>query len=81
MAITLSISRRQVCACDLAEERFMDTKSRFEDALTVVDPVTYRSALGCFASGVTILTTNAAEEPVGTTVSAFSALSLVPPFR
>ena len=57
----------------------MDTKARFDDALTIVDPMTYRGALGSFATGVTILTTNIGDEPVGTTVSAFSALSLVPP--
>ncbi|MGV8996277.1 MAG: flavin reductase family protein [Parvibaculaceae bacterium] len=57
----------------------MEPKSKFDDTLTIVDPATYRNALGSFASGVTVLTTNAGDAPVGTTVSAFTALSLVPP--
>lgn len=57
----------------------METRSKFDDALTVVDPATYRNALGSFASGVTVLTTKVGDVPVGTTVSAFTALSLVPP--
>lgn len=44
-----------------------------------VDPVTYRSALGNFVTGVTVVTTALGGVPVGTTVSAFSALSLSPP--
>lgn len=57
----------------------MEPKSKFDEALTIVDPATYRSVLGNFASGVTVLTTKAGDVPVGTTVSAFTALSLVPP--
>lgn len=44
-----------------------------------VDPATYRKALGSFVTGVTVVTTLVGEAPVGTTVSAFSALSLSPP--
>jgi 3-hydroxy-9,10-secoandrosta-1,3,5(10)-triene-9,17-dione monooxygenase reductase component len=44
-----------------------------------VDPATYRKALGSFVTGVTIVTTLAGNAPAGTTVSAFSALSLSPP--
>lgn len=57
----------------------METKSNFDEALSIVDPTTYRNALGSFASGVTVLTTKVGEAPIGTTVSAFIALSLVPP--
>ncbi|MDP1627603.1 flavin reductase family protein [Parvibaculum sp.] len=46
---------------------------------SVVDQAEYRNALGSFATGVTVVTTKAAGAPVGTTVSAFSALSLTPP--
>ena len=45
-----------------------------------IDPDTFRSVLGRFASGVTIITTrdeNGLDH--GMTVSAFSALSLTPP--
>jgi flavin reductase (DIM6/NTAB) family NADH-FMN oxidoreductase RutF len=46
-----------------------------------VDSRSFRKALGCFASGVTVVTTLTPEghEPVGVTVSAFSSLSLEPP--
>tara|TARA_R110000824_G_scaffold155226_6_gene327816 strand:- start:111219 stop:111740 length:522 start_codon:yes stop_codon:yes gene_type:complete len=57
----------------------MDHSASFDHSIPVVDPEKYRSALGSFATGVTVLTTIANEKPVGTTVSAFSALSLVPP--
>jgi flavin reductase (DIM6/NTAB) family NADH-FMN oxidoreductase RutF len=45
-----------------------------------IDPDTFRSVLGRFASGVTIITTrDEAGRDHGMTVSAFSALSLTPP--
>lgn len=46
-----------------------------------VDPRSFRKTLGCFASGVTVVTTltPGTREPVGVTVSAFSSLSLDPP--
>lgn len=45
-----------------------------------VDPRTFRKALGCFPTGVTVVTTlTEAGQPVGVTVSAFSSLSLEPP--
>jgi len=45
-----------------------------------VDPDTFRSVLGRFASGVTIVTAvDTTGRDVGLTVSAFSSLSLMPP--
>jgi flavin reductase (DIM6/NTAB) family NADH-FMN oxidoreductase RutF len=46
-----------------------------------VDPRSFRKTLGCFATGVTVVTAlNPADrKPVGVTVSAFSSLSLDPP--
>ncbi|CAA7622303.1 flavin reductase family protein [Magnetospirillum sp. SS-4] len=46
-----------------------------------LDSRSFRKALGCFASGVTVVTAvnPATGEPVGVTVSAFSSLSLEPP--
>lgn len=46
-----------------------------------VDERAFRKALGCFASGVTVVTTidPADGAPQGVTVSAFSSLSLSPP--
>ena len=45
-----------------------------------VDKNAFRTALGRFASGVTVVTTcDATRRPMGLTVSAFSSLSLEPP--
>lgn len=46
-----------------------------------VDQRSFRKALGCFATGVTVVTTlhPETEAPAGVTVSAFSSLSLDPP--
>ena len=45
-----------------------------------VDPTAFRKALGCFATGVTIITTlDAAGRPVGITANSFTSLSLDPP--
>lgn len=46
-----------------------------------IDQRTFRKVLGCFASGVTVVTTVNPENgaKVGVTVSAFSSLSLEPP--
>ena len=44
------------------------------------DPRTLRDALGCFATGVTVVTCfDAAGTPVGLTANSFTALSLDPP--
>lgn len=46
-----------------------------------LDPDSFRSVLGRFASGITVVTTvDAAGRDVGMTVSAFASVSLVPPF-
>ncbi len=45
-----------------------------------LDPMVWRNTMGSFASGVVIVTTTDEEDrPVGTTVSAFSSVSLDPP--
>lgn len=46
-----------------------------------IDQRSFRKALGCFASGVTVVTTlnPQTKAPAGVTVSAFSSLSLDPP--
>ena len=43
-----------------------------------LEPAQLRLALGSFAAGVTVVTTRLGDQLVGTTVSAFSALSLEP---
>jgi len=45
----------------------------------LLDPDTFRSVLGRFASGVTVLTTRSADADLGMTVSSFCSLSLEPP--
>ena len=45
-----------------------------------VDPLTFRAALGCFPSGITVITVrDASGADHGMTVSAFCSLSLEPP--
>lgn len=45
-----------------------------------IDERSFRKALGCFPSGVAVVTTtDAAGRPVGVTVSSFTSLSLNPP--
>ena len=45
-----------------------------------VDPASFRQALSQFASGVTVVTTRAADgKPLGLTVSSFCSVSLAPP--
>ena len=40
----------------------------------------FRSALGCFATGVTVITARAADgNPIGVTISSFNSVSLDPP--
>ena len=48
-------------------------------AREALSPAAWRAAMGGFASGVTIVTTWEAGEPVGSTISAFSSVSLTPP--
>ena len=47
--------------------------------LPPIDPDSFRSVLGRFASGVTVLTTSVGNTDVGMTVSSFCSLSLQPP--
>lgn len=48
-------------------------------APAAVDPALFRGAMASFPAGVTIVTTAVDDQPCGTTVSAFSSLSLDPP--
>jgi flavin reductase (DIM6/NTAB) family NADH-FMN oxidoreductase RutF len=43
------------------------------------DPRAFRNALGRFATGVTVITTQSADGPLGFTANSFAALSLDPP--
>ncbi|MFP5512637.1 MAG: flavin reductase family protein [Alphaproteobacteria bacterium] len=45
-----------------------------------IDPLAFRSALGCFATGIAVITTIAPDGlPLGVTVNSFSSVSLDPP--
>jgi 3-hydroxy-9,10-secoandrosta-1,3,5(10)-triene-9,17-dione monooxygenase reductase component len=44
-----------------------------------VTPAEWRAAMGCFPSGVTIVTSWDGSEPVGSTINAFCSVSLDPP--
>lgn len=45
-----------------------------------IDPRAFRNALGCFATGITVVTTLRADgHPVGVTVNSFASVSLDPP--
>ena len=39
----------------------------------------FRDVLGCFASGITVITTMSGDEPIGMTCQSFSSVSLDPP--
>ena len=43
------------------------------------DPRAFRAALGCFATGVTVITAQADGQRVGVTANSFNSLSLTPP--
>ena len=45
----------------------------------MIEPATFRAALGRFASGVTVVTTTMDDEVYGMTASAFLSVSLKPP--
>ena len=45
----------------------------------MIDPDSFRSVLGRFASGVTVLTTRSDDSDLGMTVSSFCSLSMNPP--
>lgn len=50
-----------------------------EDPPRIVDPRMLRDVLGHFASGVTVVTADTADGPIGFTCQSFSSLSLDPP--
>jgi 3-hydroxy-9,10-secoandrosta-1,3,5(10)-triene-9,17-dione monooxygenase reductase component len=44
----------------------------------VIDPLEFRSAMGCFLTGVTVVTSAGREAPTGMTVNSLTSVSLVP---
>ena len=63
-------------ACSLTR---MSTPAPVPSQLPSVAPDAFRDALARWASGVTIITARADDEPVGMTAASFSSLSLDPP--
>ena len=58
----------------------MSEKAESQEYRSGHDPRTLRDALGCFATGVTVVTClNAEGEPAGLTVNSFTSVSLDPP--
>ncbi|HKS49715.1 MAG TPA: flavin reductase [Amycolatopsis sp.] len=49
------------------------------NASTGIDPVVMRSAMGCFATGVTVITNATGEDVHAMTANAFMSVSLEPP--
>jgi 3-hydroxy-9,10-secoandrosta-1,3,5(10)-triene-9,17-dione monooxygenase reductase component len=54
------------------------TLASVEDLPGAIEPRAFRDAMGCFATGVTVVTTAVGDELYGMTVSAFNSLSLDP---
>jgi flavin reductase (DIM6/NTAB) family NADH-FMN oxidoreductase RutF len=52
--------------------------SGFAQEMTPLDMAAYRTAMGHFATGVTVVTSTGAQGPAGLTTNAFSSLSLEP---
>lgn len=52
---------------------------RLEDRHAAMHQADFRTAMACFASGVTVVTTMHQRQPYGLTVSAFCSISLDPP--
>lgn len=50
-----------------------------DELIVAVEEAEFRKAMSCFASGVTVVTTEHEGAQLGITVSAFSSLSLEPP--
>lgn len=46
---------------------------------TAIEPLHFRQALGHYASGITVITSQAGEEPVGFTCQSFYSVSMHPP--
>ncbi|MGF1597879.1 MAG: flavin reductase family protein [Acidimicrobiales bacterium] len=45
----------------------------------IIDPGDFRKVLGCFPTGVTVVTADAAGRPVGIAIGSFASISLDPP--
>lgn len=57
----------------------MPSDARTREYRSGSDPRTLRDALGCFATGVTVVTAQPAGTPAGLTVNSFTSVSLDPP--
>ncbi|MEH6564516.1 MAG: flavin reductase family protein [Halopseudomonas sp.] len=48
-------------------------------ATTVIEPISFREALGHYASGITVITSEAENQPLGFTCQSFYSVSMDPP--
>ncbi|WP_404984070.1 flavin reductase family protein [Cobetia marina] len=55
------------------------TETDISSSNTPIKPASFREALGHFASGITIITTQVNDEPVGFTCQSFYSVSMKPP--
>lgn len=46
---------------------------------TAIEPLSFREALGHYASGITVITSNLDDEPIGFTCQSFYSVSMSPP--
>lgn len=70
-------------AMTLDEGSFEDDDANTHDRSPLLAPThqnqrAYRNALGCFGTGVTLITTQGSQGPVGMTVNSFASVSLEP---
>jgi flavin reductase (DIM6/NTAB) family NADH-FMN oxidoreductase RutF len=49
------------------------------EATPTIDPALFRQVLGCYPTGVTIVTASAGDEPVAMVIGSFGSVSLDPP--
>ena len=46
---------------------------------TAIEPLSFREALGHYASGITVITSHVDDEPIGFTCQSFYSVSMSPP--
>ncbi len=72
--------RRSACPSRRPPDHYSQAVSTHHDpGHAAVDPDAFKAALGLWASGITVVTAQGPDGPVGLTASAFSSLSLHPP--
>jgi 4-hydroxyphenylacetate 3-hydroxylase, reductase component len=68
------VPQNQPPECPIGLNCFLKTGKKMP-----IDPARFRKALGCFATGVTVVTAGKGPQAAGITVSSFASVSLEPP--